>query len=455
MNNNIEKREQFGTKLGLFSAAVGSAIGLGNIWKFPYLVGENGGAAFLLVYLVCVALIGMPLVIGEFAIGRKGQGSAVKSYENISPKKIWKYNGVLNTTAAFIILAFYSMITGWVFSYMVRSILGKFSTVEVAQMGSYFDNISSSFEPLIWTSIVLAVTALVVIKGVKSGIEKCSKVLMPFLFVLLVVLMFKSLSLEGASKGLEFLFKPDFSKLSMNSFLEALGHSFYTLSLAMGITITFGSYTNKDENLVALSKKITIADTVIALMAGVVIFPAVFAYGLEPAAGAKLLFVTVPVVFKTMTFGLVFQSLFFILVAIAAITSTIALMEVIVSAVSEQYKFTRKKSVVLVALGLYFLAIPCVLSFGIWSDVKVFGLGFFELFDFIASNIMLPVGGFLTCIFIGWVWNKDEFYDEVSSKGKFKFPLRRVYMFIMRYIAPVTIIIIFLNTTGLLKLILT
>ncbi|SHK17906.1 neurotransmitter:Na+ symporter, NSS family [Hathewaya proteolytica DSM 3090] len=448
-----KKRERFGTKLGLFTAAVGSAIGLGNIWKFPYLVGENGGAAFLLVYLVCVFLIGMPIMLGEFAIGRRGQGSAVKSFENVSPKKAWKYNGLLNTVAAFIILSFYSVITGWVFSYITRSFSGKFNSIPIGELSNYFGHVSGSLDPLLWTAVVLALTCFVVMMGVKKGIERCSKILMPFLFVLLVVLMVRSLTLDGASAGVSFLFKPDFSKLTMNSFLEALGHSFYTLSLAMGITITFGSYTKKEENLMSMSAKITVTDTAIALMAGMVIFPAVFAYGLEPSAGAKLLFVTIPAVFKGMPMGNAFQTLFFILVAIAAVTSTIALMEVIVSAISEQYGMSRKKTSFLVTMGLYMLAIPSVLSFGAWSGVKIFGLTFFDLFDFIASNIMLPVGGFLTCVFIGWVWKTEEFEDEVTSGGMFKFTVKKVYNFIMKYLAPVIIIVIFLNTTGLLKII--
>lgn len=445
------KREGFGSKIGLIAAAAGSAVGLGNIWKFPYIVGENGGAAFLLVYLVCVVLIGMPLVMGEFAIGRKGQGSAITSFENIQPKGFWKLNGVLGTTAAFVILSFYSMIAGWVLSYIGRSAIGKFSDVPVEKLGDYFNSIAGGYEPLFWTFLVLLLTGFIVISGVKNGIEKYGKILMPFLFVLLVVLMVRSLTLDGANKGLEFLFKCDFSKITAKGILEALGHSFYSLSIAMGIIITFGSYTNKEENLVSLSASVTFMDTLIALMAGVVIFPAVFAYGLEPAAGPKLIFITIPAVFKSMPLGGLFQTLFFVLIGIAAITSTIALLEVVVAAVTEKSNISRKKATILVCLGLFILSIPSILSFGVWSNVLIFGKNFFDLFDFVASYILLPIGGLFTCLFIGWVWGIKNIEQELTSHGKYKFVFGKLYAFIIRFLAPISIVLIFLNSTGIIK----
>lgn len=445
------KREGFGSKIGLIAAAAGSAVGLGNIWKLPYIVGQNGGAAFLLVYLVCVVLIGMPLVMGEFAIGRKGQGSAITSFENIQPKGLWKLNGVLGTTAAFVILSFYSMIAGWVLSYIGRSAIGKFSAVPVEKLGDYFNSIAGSYEPLFWTFLVLLLTGFIVISGVKNGIEKYSKILMPFLFILLVVLMIRSLTLDGASKGLEFLFKCDFSKITAKGILEALGHSFYSLSIAMGIIITFGSYTKKEENLVSLSASVTFMDTLIALMAGIVIFPAVFAYGLEPAAGPKLIFITIPAVFKSMPLGGLFQTLFFVLIGIAAITSTIALLEVVVAAVTEKSNMGRKKATILVCLGLFVLSIPSILSFGVWSDVLVFGKTFFDLFDFVASYILLPIGGLFTCLFIGWVWGIKNIEQELTSDGKYKFVFRKLYAFIIKFLAPISIVLIFLKSTGIIK----
>ncbi|GAA0787840.1 sodium-dependent transporter [Hathewaya limosa] len=444
------RREGFGTKLGILAATAGSAVGLGNIWKFPYITGVNGGAAFLIVYLFFVFLIGMPIVVGEFALGRKGQANAVQCFKNIMPKKFWHLVGGLSTFTAFIILSFYSMIAGWVLAYIGRSLTGILIKVPVENLESYFTSITSSYEPLIWTFVVLLITGLVVVSGVKNGIEKYSKILMPILFGLLIVLMIRSLTLDGAYKGVEFLFKPDFSKLTGKSILEALGHSFYTLSIAMGILITFGSYIDKKENLVGLTASITVADTLVALMAGMVIFPAVFAYGLEPAAGPKLIFITIPAVFKSMPLGNLFEILFFILIAVAAITSTIALLEVVVAALTEQLKMNRKKVTFIVVLLIFFLSIPSVLSFGVWSNVKIFGKVFFDLFDFIASNVFLPLGGLLICIFIGWIWGIDEAEKEITSDGTYKLPLKSLYAFIIKFAAPICIVVIFLYSIGVI-----
>jgi len=447
------KRDNFGSKIGILAAAAGSAIGLGNIWKFPYITGKNGGAAFILVYLACILLIGLPVMISEFVLGRKTQVNAVAAFKEIEPKKPWYLAGVLSVSTAFIILSFYSIIAGWVFSYIGRSAIGKLITVSPNKLGDYFGNIiSSPIEPLLWSFLVLAVTAFVVILGVKSGVEKYSKILMPLLFFILVILMFRSLTLEGASKGISFLFKPDFSLLTTKGVLEALGHAFYSLSLGMGIILTYGSYIDKEVNILSLAVQVTIADTVIALMAGLVIFPAVFAYGLEPTSGPALIFITIPAVFKSMAFGGVFETLFFLLIGIAAITSTISLLEVVVSFFTEQFNVGRKKATILVSLAIFALSIPSTLSFGVWSDVKIFNKNFFDLFDFIASNIFLPVGGILVCVFVAWVWGSKNAVKEITSDGLYSFRAEKIYSFIIKFLAPIAIGIILLYSTGVIKL---
>lgn len=445
------KRDNFATRLGLLAAAAGSAVGLGNIWKFPYITGKNGGAAFILVYLVCIVLIGVPVMLSEFALGRKTQANAVGAYKKLEPKKSWYLTGILSVLTAFIILSYYAIIAGWVFSYISKAITGKLTSIAPSALGDYFNGIiSQTAQPLFWNFVVLAITAFVVIAGVKDGVEKYSKMLMPILFVLLIILMVRSVTLHGASKGLEFLFKPDFSQLTPASILEAVGHAFYSLSLGMGIIMTYGSYIKKEENLVSLSLQVTVLDTLVALMAGIVIFPAVFAYGLEPNSGPALIFVTLPAVFKSMPFGSFFATLFFALIAIAAITSTISLLEVVVACFTEQFSIERKKATILISIALFIVGIPSTLSFGVWSDVSIFGKSIFDAFDFLTSNIFLPFAGILVCIFVGWIWGSKNAAKEISSYGAFSFKLEKVYSFVVKVLAPVVIGMIFLYFTGIM-----
>ncbi|WP_373899106.1 sodium-dependent transporter [Haloimpatiens sp. FM7315] len=448
------KRDNFGSSFGVLAAAAGSAIGLGNIWKFPYITGKNGGAAFILVYLACIACVGIPVMLAEFALGRKAQKNTVGAFKELAPGKPWYLSGGLSVLTAFIILSFYAIIAGWVFAYMFRAGSGELMSVSAGNLESYFGGvISNSKEPMLWTLLIISLTASIVLFGVKKGIEKCSKILMPILFVILVALMIRSVTLDGASKGLEFLFKPDFSKLTKEGVLEALGHSFYSLSLGMGIIMTYGSYVDKKENMMSLSLKVIIADTLIALMAGVVIFPAVFAYGFKPGQGPGLIFVTLPAVFKAMPYGGVFATLFFLLIAIAAITSTISLMEVVVACVSEQFNMNRKKAVALITVGLFLLSIPSNLSFGPWANVKIFGKNFFDFFDFITSNIFLPVGGILVCVFASFVFGVKNTITEITSDGIYKFKLKNLFVIGIKFVAPILIGIILLHSIGVFNLI--
>ncbi|HHX59718.1 MAG TPA: sodium-dependent transporter [Epulopiscium sp.] len=437
--------------MGVLAAAVGSAVGLGNIWKFTYIAGKYGGAAFILVYLICVAVIGIPVMLVEFSLGRRAGTNAAGVFKIKKTKFPWQFGGYLAVATSFIILSFYAIIAGWLFSYIGRSLTGHLFAPGHLAYGEYFETVSSSTaEPLIGTVIVLMITATVCLSGVKDGIEKYTKILMPILFALLAILMVRSLSLPGSWAGMEFLFKPDFSKITSKAILEALGHAFYSLSLGMGIILTYGSYIDKTQNLGKLTVQIAIADTVIALMSGIVIFPAVFAFNMAPNAGPGLIFITLPAVFEQMQLGHIVSVLFFLLIAIAAITSTISLMEVSIAFVMETFKVDRKKATLGVTLGLFVLAIPSVLSFSVWKHIQIGGRGFFDLFDFIASNIFLPVGGIVVSIYAGWVIGMKNIKEEVTNYNTVPFRGEKFYTFIIKYIAPIAIFVIFLFSTGVL-----
>lgn len=447
----MKTRDGFGSKMGVLAAAVGSAVGLGNIWKFTYVVGEYGGAAFIVVYLMCVAIIGIPVLLLEFALGRRAGTNAASVFRLKKTKFPWQIGGYLAVATSFIILSFYAIIAGWLFSYIGRSITGHLFAPGHLEYSTYFKAMSSStIEPLIGTALVLGITAIVCLSGVREGIEKYTKILMPILFILLGVLMINSLRLPGSWAGMEFLFKPDFSKLTSRALLEALGHAFYSLSLGMGIILTYGSYIDKTQNLGKLAVQIAVADTVIALMSGIVIFPAVFAFKMAPNVGPGLIFITLPAVFEQMPFGNIVSVLFFLLIAIAAITSTISLMEVSVAFIKETFNLDRKKATLGITVALFILAIPSVLSFGAWEHIQVGGRGFFDLFDYIASNIFLPIGGILVSIYAGWVIGMKNIKEEVSNYGQVPFRGERFYTFVIKYIAPIAIFIILLFSTGIL-----
>lgn len=447
------KREGFGSRIGIIAAAAGSAIGLGNIWKFPYVAGKNGGAAFIFVYLICIMIIGIPIMLSEFILGRKTQSNAVRTFKKLAPNKPWYMTGIMGVVSAFIILSFYSVVAGWVFSYISRTITGSLIKVAPEQLADYFGTIiSNPIEPIMWQFLVIFLTASIVIAGVKDGVEKYSKILMPILLGILVILMFRSLTLNGASKGIEFLLKPDFSSLSAKGVLEALGHAFFSLSLGLGAMMTYGSYIDKKENLISTAIQVTIADTGIALMAGLVIFPAVFAYGFEPSSGPSLLFITLPAVFREMPLGGIFQALFFILVGIASLTSTISMLEVIVAFFTEEFNISRKKSTVLLSIVVFIIGMPSALSFGIMGDMKILDKTYFDLFDFTASNILLPLGGLLISIFVGWIWGANKAVKEATNDNTITFIMANVYTFITKYIAPIGILIIFLYATGIIKI---
>lgn len=446
MNNSEKTRGAWGSRFGFIIAAAGSAIGLGNIWKFPYITGQNGGGAFVIVYLLCIALIGLPIMLAEFAIGRHTQKNPVGAYKAIQPTGLWSLVGGMGVLAGFLILSFYSVVAGWTIAYVVKSILMVVTQFESASnAGKYFELFAANpYETLFYHALFMILCVSIVIKGVHAGIEKWCDILMPTLLFILVLLVIRSLTLEGAWAGVEFFLKPDFSKLTPNSILVALGHAFFSLSLGMGAMITYGSYLSKKENLASAALLVGLLDTVIALLAGLMIFPAVFAMGLEPSAGPGLVFHVLPAVFSKMPFGNIVSIAFFALLAIAALTSGISLLEVVVAYFIDERGWDRKKAVLIVGSVIFALGIPSALSFGVLGEFKVLGFNFFDIVDQIASNYLLPLGGLLICVFVGWVWGAKPALEEIHF-GDYKFSFGASWFFLVKFVSPIAVGFIFYN----------
>lgn len=446
------KRDSFSSKFGVIAAAAGSAVGLGNIWKFPYITGVYGGAAFLFVYLAFIVAIGLPVMLSELVIGRSSKRNAFGAFKVLAPGTQWRYIGILGIGAAFLILSFYGVVAGWSVEYIVVSLENGFSNKtpdEISLMFSTF--IESPVKPVLYQLFFMVITAAIVIIGIKKGIEKYTKILMPVLVLILLFLCIKSVSLEGAKAGLVFLFNPDFSKLTGDGILSALGHAFFTLSLGMGTLITYGSYIKNDNNLVNTVINVTVADTVIAILAGIAIFPAVFAFGIEPSEGPGLIFVTLPNVFHQMPGGYIFAIMFFVLLTIAALTSSISILEVVVAYFKEEFKLGRKASTVLATSLISILGILCSLSMGELSSYHIFGLNFFDLMDRISANLLLPIGGLFIALFVGWFLGKKKVAEEVAKGGKLSGVFLSGFMFLVKFIAPIAIAIVLLNKIGLLQ----
>ena len=440
------QRDSFSSRFGVLAALAGSAIGLGNIWRFPYVVGQNGGGAFLLIYLVFIAAIGIPVMMSEFVIGRSAQLNPVGAFKKIAPGKKWHLVGMLGVVAVFIIIAFYTVVAGWTLEYLIQSVkwilfTGKFgfASMDNAALTQFFSNHYDSFtsgtwRPIIWFVVMLLLTGYIVISGVKNGIEKYAKILMPLFLVLLLILVVRSVSLERGREGLVFLFKPDFSQIREAPFriiLEALGQAFFSLSIGMGTLITYGSYIKKKENLAGTAVSVVVADTSVAIIAGLAIFPAVFAFGIDPGEGPELVYKTLPVIFLNMAGGLIWAFMFFLLLCFAAITSTISMLEVIVAYFSEQLNMSRKRATVLSMISVGFLGIICTVS------PKVFSI-------FNASpDLLLPLGGFFIVVFIGWFFSGEKSRQELSSDGSFKIRYHRLFMFLVKFVAPLAIAFLF------------
>lgn len=444
-------RDGFTSKFGILCAAAGSAVGLGNIWRFPYVVGESGGAAFLLVYLGLVLLLGFPVMLSEFLIGRRAQRNAFGSFRLLAPGKKWWLVGVMGIAAAFMILAFYSTIAGWTLEYLANSLTNSFAGKSSDELGNMFQEFhTQSFRPLLWQFIFMVMTAGIILGGVRKGIEKYTKILMPFLVLLLLIMAIRALTLPGAMGGLSFLFKPDFSEINSRVFLSALGQAFFSLSIGMGTLITYGSYIGKNNNLSSISIEVSVVDTLIAILAGIAIFPAVFAFGLDPAEGPGLIFHVLPNIFQQMPGGYFFAVIFFMLLVIAALTSSISILEVVVAFLVEELGIVRSKATLLATVAAMFVGVFCTLSFGVLGDVTIGSLSIFGLLDFTASNILLPLGGLLIVLFVGWYLKDSEVKDELSNGGLLKLKLYKLFRFIIKFIAPVAIAIVFMHSIGLI-----
>lgn len=443
---NPSKRDGFGSKFGAIVALAGSAVGLGNIWKFPYEAGTNGGAAFLFVYLAFIFLIGFPVMLGEFYVGRKSGLNPIGAFKKLAPGTGWKYYGVLTVVTATIILAFYGTVAGWTLEYIVQAINNSFKGMSTEELSNNFNTfISSSYKPVIYQVIFMTMTGFIILAGVQKGIEKYTKFMMPTLFFLIIAMCIRSVTLEGASKGLSFLFTPDFSKLTTQTILSALGQAFFSLSLGMGVLMIYASYIDKKENLINISLQVIIADTLIALLAGVAIFPAVFAFNIDPASGPGLVFLTLPNVFQHMPGGYFWGILFFLLLTVAALTSSISLLEVVVAYLVEQKGLTRKKATFITTACITIFGVICTLSFGVLKDYTICGKTVFDLFEFSSSKIMLPLGGILVSVYAGWVAKRSDIYEEISNKGTIKIVMFKALIFILRYVAPIAITAVFIS----------
>ena len=413
----INKREQWGSKLGFILAASGSAVGLGNIWKYPHMAGQNGGAAFTIVYLVCILVVGLPILLGELVIGRNTQLSPVGAFNKLADKSNWKWVGFLGVASAFVILSFYGVVGGWTLRYTVYSLSGGFESLSgnADASGEVFNSfISNSINPIFWQLLFMSFCIGIIIKGVKSGIEEGSKIMMPLIIVILGILVVRGLTLDGGSEGLIFLFKPKFSDLTPSSIVLALGHAFFTLSLGMGTMLTYGSYVDKKQNLFSSAIWVILLDTAIAMLAGTAIFTIVFAMGADPSAGAGLIFVVLPTIFPQIGGGLVWGTLFFFILFMAALTSAISILEVITAYFIDEKGWSRERATLSFGGVITIVGIFCSLSLGNFNITSIFDISFFDFMDELSSKYMLPIGGALTAIFILYKWGVEAFLDEIK-----------------------------------------
>ena len=433
------QREKWSSKIGLIFAAAGSAVGLGNIWRFPYMTGEYGGSAFIIIYLGCVLLIGLSIMIAEWTIGRSSNLESASAFKKVN--KNWTFAGFLGVLAAFLILGFYPVVGGWSLAYIFKSVTGLLSSPDIG--GEFGAFVSSDLQPLFWMAIYLVINIAIVSKGVSKGIEKASKIMMPAILVLFILVSIRGLTLSGASAGLEYIFKPDWSEVNGQTFLAALGQAFFSMSLGMGIMITYGSYIPKEGKIPNSAALVTLLDTGVALLAAVAIFPALFAFGMEPSDGAGLVFMVLPAVFAEMgTLGPVFSVIFFSALTLAALTSSMSLLEVVVAYLMDEKKLTRKKAVIGTGIILVVMNIISSLSMGLLSDFTIFGVIVFDFFDFITDKVFLAIAGMLSAVFVGWVLKKEDVKKELSNGGTVKFALFEAWYFLVKFVIPIAVAIV-------------
>ena len=448
------KRANFGSRLGIILATAGSAVGLGNVWRFPTMAGENGGAAFILIYIGCVVVLGIPCMLNEFIIGRRAQSNAARAYSMLSNGTPWRLIGYFGVFTGFLIASYYAVVSGWCLQYVYASVMGELNG-NPTYVKDYFVSFSTNpWKPVLWLVLFFLISHLVIARGVEKGIERAAKLMMPLLFILLVVIAVAACLLPNASKGISFLFAPDFSKVDSNVFLGALGQSFYSLSLGMGCLCTYASYFGRDIHLTKSAVQIISIDSLIAILAGLMIFPAVFSVGGQVDAGPALVFVTLPNVFNQAFSGVPFLGtlialLFYLLLSVAALTSLISLHEVNTAFFHEETNMSRKKAAGIVTVLCTFIGIFCSLSF-CCPQLSLFGLSLFDLFDFTTGQLFLPIGGFFTCLFMGWYVPKKLIREEFTNRETLSGRFFGVYLFCVRYVCPVCIILVFLHQLGIL-----
>ena len=445
------ERAQFATRLGVLATTVGSAVGLGNIWRFPYEAGVHGGGAFMLVYIFFVLVIGIPVATAEFIIGRHTHSNVYGAFKKLHDSPLWKVSGVIGIVASLMILSFYSVVAGWTFEYILRS-LQNFNGAETQEaLHAQFNQFTSSWESVVWTLAFLLVNYLIIRRGVQNGIEKMSNILMPVLFVILLAFCVNSLFMPGASQGLEFLFKPDFSSITPQVLMGAMGQAFFSLSLGLGGLITYSSYFSSKTRLLGSAASMAGLDTLVAIFAGIIIFPAVFTFGESPAEGPKLVFEVLPSIFLDMKFGQVWSVLFFVLLFLASLTSTISMSEISIAYFTEERHMSRRNATLLnTAIAMLFGTLSA-LSFGPLRHMTVCGRGVFDLLDYLSSTILLPLGGMIISIFVGWVIKRSVIYEQLDVVPPAKARLVKVVIFCLRYVAPTCILLVFLSGLGVIR----
>ena len=447
-------RGNFGTKIGIILATAGSAVGLGNVWRFPFMTGQNGGAVFIILYFGCILLLGIPGMVSEFVIGRHAQANAYRAYGKMGGKA-WRFVGILGILTSTIILGFYAVVAGWCLQYLFASFAGQLSG-DAAYVRNYFQTFSSDpVKPCLWGVAFVLLTHLVIVRGVQRGIERASKILMPLLLILLVVIVVASCLLPGAGKGIEFLFKPDFSKVTHSVLLEALGQAFFSLSLGTACLCTYASYFSRQTNLVRSAMQIALLDSAIAILAGLMIFPAAFSVGIQPDSGPSLIFITLPNVFQQAfssmpAVGYVIGILFYALLVFAALTSTISMHEIGTAFFYEEMHLTRRKAAWILTAVCSVLAVFCSLSIGAVDGIRLFGLSLMDFCDLLTAQVMLPAGALLTSIMLGWFVPAKTVGDEFTNQGTVSLRLFGVWLFCVRFVVPLCILLIFLHQLGVI-----
>jgi NSS family neurotransmitter:Na+ symporter len=445
----MAKRATFGSRFGTILASVGSAVGLGNIWRFPYEAGQNGGGAYLVIYIACVLLMGLPLMMTEFFVGRNTRKNAISAFGVLSPHKGWKIIGYMGVLSAFMIIGFYSVVSGWTLEYIWEAVSGAMNGKTTEMFTADFESFTAHpWRPLLWLVVINAIAHCVIVSGVKGGIERASKWMMPLLFVILIILCVRSITLSGAGEGLAFLFKPNFSAVTANTFLSALGQAFFSLSLGMAIMITFGSYFGEKTNIFRTTFSVSLLDTMVAILAGVMIFPAVYTFNIPHQAGPSLAFITLPNIFAQLPFSGLWTAVFFLLLALASLTSIISIHEPCTAYLAERFRLSRTWAALIVTLAATLLAVFASLSLGTWGEIQLFGMSLFAFLDYSTANILMPLGSMLLAIFVGWFVDKRILARELSNDYTVSIRYLGWLRFTLRYVAPILIaLIIFYGLT--------